>query len=284
MCLIVNGTHYPLLIHNRLTLTQQRITMSISISNINLGTYANDGTGDDLRTAFEKVNSNFTQIGASSIIDAENLGAGVPVASNKTSNSLRFRSLRSISNALHINLSDTSEEILFATTTSVQDDSTPKLGGDLSLNQHNIVGNGNIALTGNIRIYDTETTKSSISASVFIGEVDGTITRIDNHVLSDLYDVSNSSPLQGQILTWDNNEWTPTTIPMVTSVTAGANIAVSPKSGTGNVIVSLSPNIDFGLFTSATNSLELLMQATPVDFGTFLSPSSVNLDLGTFAL
>lgn len=29
---------------------------------INLGEYANDGTGDDLRTAFAKVNSNFTDI------------------------------------------------------------------------------------------------------------------------------------------------------------------------------------------------------------------------------
>jgi hypothetical protein len=33
--------------------------MSLSLQKINLGDYANDGTGDDLRTAFAKVNINF---------------------------------------------------------------------------------------------------------------------------------------------------------------------------------------------------------------------------------
>jgi len=36
----------------------------ISLQQINLGGYANDGTGDDLRTAFEKVNGNFSEIQA----------------------------------------------------------------------------------------------------------------------------------------------------------------------------------------------------------------------------
>jgi hypothetical protein len=32
---------------------------SYSISNVNVGTYPNDGQGDSLRTAFVKVNENF---------------------------------------------------------------------------------------------------------------------------------------------------------------------------------------------------------------------------------
>jgi hypothetical protein len=36
--------------------------MTISLERINLGEYANDGTGDDLRTAFEKVKINFDTI------------------------------------------------------------------------------------------------------------------------------------------------------------------------------------------------------------------------------
>ena len=36
------------------------------ISNINIGTIANDGTGDDLREAFIKVNNNFTELAARS--------------------------------------------------------------------------------------------------------------------------------------------------------------------------------------------------------------------------
>jgi hypothetical protein len=32
------------------------------IQTINLGAYPNDGTGDDLRTAFKKINDNFSEV------------------------------------------------------------------------------------------------------------------------------------------------------------------------------------------------------------------------------
>ena len=34
----------------------------MSLETINLGTYANDGTGDPICTAFTKVNANFTEL------------------------------------------------------------------------------------------------------------------------------------------------------------------------------------------------------------------------------
>lgn len=46
----------------------------MAIQTINLGSYANDGTGDDLRTAFQKVNANFTELGASDVRGGLNLG------------------------------------------------------------------------------------------------------------------------------------------------------------------------------------------------------------------
>ena len=47
----------------------------MTIQTINLGNYANDGTGDDLRTAFQKVNANFAEVaGTASIIGGRNLG------------------------------------------------------------------------------------------------------------------------------------------------------------------------------------------------------------------
>ena len=36
----------------------------MTITNINIGTIANDGTGDDLREAFIKVNNNFAELDA----------------------------------------------------------------------------------------------------------------------------------------------------------------------------------------------------------------------------
>ena len=36
----------------------------MAIQRVNIGTIANDGTGDDLREAFVKVNNNFTELEA----------------------------------------------------------------------------------------------------------------------------------------------------------------------------------------------------------------------------
>jgi len=50
----------------------------MAIQNINLGTYSNDGTGDDLRTAFEKVKANFIEL--YSISGGANIGASPPIS------------------------------------------------------------------------------------------------------------------------------------------------------------------------------------------------------------
>ena len=50
----------------------------MAIQTINLGTYANDGTGDDLRTAFEKVNANLVEL--YSISGGANIGSVPPIS------------------------------------------------------------------------------------------------------------------------------------------------------------------------------------------------------------
>jgi len=50
----------------------------MALQNINLGTYSNDGTGDDLRTAFEKVKANFIEL--YSISGGANIGAIPPIS------------------------------------------------------------------------------------------------------------------------------------------------------------------------------------------------------------
>lgn len=55
----------------------------MSLQTINLGNYANDGTGDDLRTAFQKVNDNFLYLTAeASVVNANNLGTVVMTGGN----------------------------------------------------------------------------------------------------------------------------------------------------------------------------------------------------------
>jgi len=53
----------------------------MAISTINIGTLANDGTGDDLREAFIKVNNNFTELDAR---QAENTTASNKLADDGT--------------------------------------------------------------------------------------------------------------------------------------------------------------------------------------------------------
>jgi hypothetical protein len=66
----------------------------MTVQTINIGNVVNDGLGDDLRTAFEKVNANFTTLDSSLTITASNIGAtGVGVFKQKTDADLEFKNL-----------------------------------------------------------------------------------------------------------------------------------------------------------------------------------------------
>lgn len=67
----------------------------MSLQQINLGTVANDGTGDDLRTAFQKIISNFNQLDARTpeATTVVNLGTGQGVFASKVADELRFKSI-----------------------------------------------------------------------------------------------------------------------------------------------------------------------------------------------
>lgn len=112
------------------------------IQTINLGTYANDGTGDDLRTAFQKVNSNFNILStANNIANGVNLGTGAGVFAQRNINNLEFKTLISSDSTLSITSSANTLDL--KSTVKVESDLTPKLGGDLDLNGHYIT-NGDV--------------------------------------------------------------------------------------------------------------------------------------------
>ena len=68
----------------------------MSIQTINIGNVVNDGLGDDLRTAFQKVNANFADLSTQLTITATNVGAtGVGVFKEKIGADLKFKKLLS---------------------------------------------------------------------------------------------------------------------------------------------------------------------------------------------
>lgn len=120
-----------------------------TLQTINLGSYANDGTGDDLRTAFEKVNINFGLLFAeASVNSAINLGSGTGIFAQKNPGTvnLEFKSLYSSDSSIAF-LTGNPLVVDLHAKTKLLSDPLPKLSATLDLNGHNIAGDGDIQAT-----------------------------------------------------------------------------------------------------------------------------------------
>jgi hypothetical protein len=115
------------------------------IQQIKLGSYANDGTGDDLRTAFTKANDNFVFLSAQIAgINGQNIGSGAGLFSVDTNGVLQFKTITGSSG---VTVTSTPTTVNINALGAVQSDPVPRLGGNLNLNNHNITGTGDIQTT-----------------------------------------------------------------------------------------------------------------------------------------
>lgn len=116
------------------------------IQTINLGNYANDGTGDDLRTAFTKVNNNFALLDAEvNINSAENVGAGVGVLKQVSSGTVYLKTLRSSDGSVVI--TSETDQVDIQSLSRLNTDPSPSLIGNLSLNGYAVTGPGDLQAT-----------------------------------------------------------------------------------------------------------------------------------------
>ena len=290
--------------------------MTLQVNLVNLGSYPNDGAGDDLRSAFEKTNANFQSIKDNVVLNAANLGNGTPLFLDKNGNILRFRSISSANNNMSISFDSNNVTLnVIDSINSLVEDPDPTLAGTLILNGNNIEGFGNIDITGDITA-DTITGNfigsfsGDISGNIdgnltgnvagnvvgnltgnvtgnLTGNVTGQVSNINNHNLADLGNVTSNAPTNGQALVWNGSAWTPGTVIAssgVTKIIAGSNISITPTNGTGDVTINANgpsfDDYDFGLLSGVRNSFDLVMQFTNIDFGSIYDSTSVKLDLG----
>jgi hypothetical protein len=123
----------------------------MTIQRINLGNQVNDGLGDDLRTAFTKVNANFATLDATLTITASNIGStGSGVFKQKTGNNLEFKNLVAgkgvaiESGANSLTIRSTQPDAL---TKIIPDVGSPIVPDNNNLGQFNVTGNKNITVS-----------------------------------------------------------------------------------------------------------------------------------------
>ncbi len=241
----------------------------MAIQTINVGNSANDGTGDDLREAFIKINQNFQELD-SGITSGENLGtAGARVFANTNGNVLNFRRLVGGGS---VTLQELDNTIVIDTVSPtgnfvISGDSGSLIAGP-GIN-YNIRGANGIvvSVSENTKTITVDGSLANETTPTLGGNLNGNGKQITN--LSYFFSDEIVTP-----------ELTTTKL-ILTDIQS-----LDPNSQTVNYYQSLGRFIegfDFGNFENPTNNsiLEWVINQIGVDFGSFTAPTSQTVDLGT---
>ena len=140
-----------------------------NIQTINIGNLVNDGLGDDLRTAFQKVNANFADLNAELTVTVTNTGTtGVGLFKEKVGSDLRFKKLVSGTKML---LDEQEDNIIVNSTAPDAFIKIDTDSGNVSANAHEQITMQGIAAplseTG-IKDIEVTTTGSSVNFKTII--------------------------------------------------------------------------------------------------------------------
>lgn len=235
----------------------------MAIQLINIGYSANDGTGDDLREAFVKVNANFEELDLrdSEETSAINLGDnGVGIYANIVNYQLQFKKLVA-GNDISLTASDNSITI------------------DANGGLKKITVNAD---TGIVELEDT-TTLSIVGGNDIVTSIVGNTLTIDYNGLSEV--VGDTTPqlggnLDGQgfnllnIGTIDAAQVTGSFVGNLTGLVHGVDIR--------DINIYFDNYWDFGVIAdNYTNMIQWLAASADFDFGTFTNPDLRTIDGGT---
>jgi hypothetical protein len=230
----------------------------MAITPINVGNLVNDGTGDDLRTAFQRVNANFSDLDGQLRLDGSNVG--VPTAGSfatifKTKdNSTSQLQFKTILPGANINLVNDTDNVVISSPSQNTFVSVVTDGGSITANSAttvlNIVGGANASVVtepGNRLVINVD--------------------RIGNQLESNLS--LNGFTIQG-----------------AGNINITGNITAS--NYTGNLagvnpvpVIRSVYDIDFGTAVPGkyNNAIQFIIANTDYDFGSITSPSELELDL-----
>jgi len=239
----------------------------MAIEIVNIGNLVNDGLGDDLRTAFQKVNNSLLSLNSELVLAGRSLGDGAAVYKRK-SNSTGVETIE------------------------------PESGAD-RLEFRSIKGSANIAITENANDITISSPLQNVFTKIAVPEVsaligadtaDTTLTFVGG--LNTTLSVTgktitiNTDPV-GNILSQDLDLNTFDIIG-TGNININGNITANNFDGdlwnyNGFETVTAVYSIDFGTFTNVfNNAIQFLISNGDYDMGTILSPSDLEIDLGTF--
>ena len=230
----------------------------MAITRINVGTVANDGTGNNLREAFVIVNNNFDYISANieNPVTAENLGDGQGIFYSKENGVLGLKSLKAGTN---ISLTSDNDSITITNTESISLIADAG-GGAIS------GANKSLGFTGGLNI-NTSAIGNTVTFAIDPVNLlsQDTNPTLGGHLNASMYDVINvgtivantfSGPLEGTV--------------------DGINVT-DFYNKSSNVF-----SLDFGqAVPNVTSGLDYLISQANFDYGSFTAPATIESDFGS---
>ena len=223
----------------------------MAIQEINIGNLVNDGTGDDLRTAFRKVNENFTSLSNELAVTGNNLGSGSGLFVEKVNNLLKFKSITSGTGI-----------------TVTQNDSEVTISKDQTNSFANIItDNGNSLATS-----ESDTLTLLGGSNVRVESSGKQIT-----ISADLVNAQLTGPLDlnGQSIVGTGS------INITGGITATNFVGNYGGESQASILNALFNNDFGGITANPQNAVQALYLTADYDFGTVLAPSDNTVDLGT---
>jgi len=234
----------------------------MAVQVINIGNVANDGTGDDLREAFIKVNANFEEL---DLRDDEqttvtNLGStGEGIYANKINYDLQFKKL-----------------VGGTKITLASDENTITFNADVGLDTLTVSGD-----TGSVELDDVDTLAINGGEGITTAVSGNTLT-ITNDFVSELSE--DLTPQLGGNLDGQGND-----LLNIGDINAGTVTGAFTGNLTGLVHgydmrdwAEWNTGFDFGgVDNNYASIIDFIVGNTDVDLGSFSSPAAGNIDLGS---